>query len=434
MTVNIQFVPPRIPFVDLKTGEINRPWEDFLRSLFTIVGGGSGVIDHATLANLNSAVYTHLSAVNATDLIDGGDTLLHFHASDRNSANFTGTNWTDLTDAGDSALHFHASDRARANHTGTQLLATISDAGTMAGQNANNIAVTGGYINGIHVDSGGVLLKTNAGKLLVRNTGDTADAQIEIASIATGTPDGTKFVRDDGTLAVPAGGGGGSGDVVGPASATDNAIARFDATTGKLIQNSGITIADGASGALSGTNTGDQTSIVGITGTKAEFDTACSDGNFLYSGDAIESSQVSGTTTNDNAAAGVVGEYIESVVDSGSAISLTNGVAKDITSISLTAGDWDVSASIGFLPAATTSITNKKASVSLVSNTRDSTNGRFWGHASAASVDTAIQSIYTSKVLRFSLSSTTTLYLVAEAVFSVSTMTGFGSLSARRVR
>lgn len=40
------------------------------------------------------------------------------------------------------------------------------------------------------------------------------------------------------------GGGGGSGDVVGPASATDNAIARFDSTTGKLIQNSAATIAD----------------------------------------------------------------------------------------------------------------------------------------------------------------------------------------------
>lgn len=36
---------------------------------------------------------------------------------------------------------------------------------------------------------------------------------------------------------------------------------------------------------LSGTNTGDQTTIVGITGTKAQFDTACGDGNFLYVGD-----------------------------------------------------------------------------------------------------------------------------------------------------
>jgi hypothetical protein len=35
-----------------------------------------------------------------------------------------------------------------------------------------------------------------------------------------------------------------SGDVYGPASATDNAIARFDGTTGKIIQNSAVTIAD----------------------------------------------------------------------------------------------------------------------------------------------------------------------------------------------
>jgi len=36
----------------------------------------------------------------------------------------------------------------------------------------------------------------------------------------------------------------GGGDVVGPASATDNAIARFDLTTGKLIQNSAIIVDD----------------------------------------------------------------------------------------------------------------------------------------------------------------------------------------------
>jgi len=46
--------------------------------------------------------------------------------------------------------------------------------------------------------------------------------------------------------------GGGTGDVVGPASATDNAIARFDTTTGKLIQNSAVLIAD-TTGVISGT-------------------------------------------------------------------------------------------------------------------------------------------------------------------------------------
>ena len=40
---------------------------------------------------------------------------------------------------------------------------------------------------------------------------------------------------------------GGTGDVTGPASSTDNAIARFDSTTGKIIQNSTVTVADDGS-------------------------------------------------------------------------------------------------------------------------------------------------------------------------------------------
>lgn len=74
--------------------------------------------------------------------------------------------------------------------------------------------------------------------------------------------------------------GGASGDVVGPASSTNNHVAFFDGATGKLLKDSGLT--------LSGTNTGDQTSIVGISGTKAQFDTALSDGNFLYVGDITQ--------------------------------------------------------------------------------------------------------------------------------------------------
>ena len=43
------------------------------------------------------------------------------------------------------------------------------------------------------------------------------------------------------------------GDVVGPASSTDNAVARFDSTTGKLIQNSVVTVGD--TGAVAGVTT-----------------------------------------------------------------------------------------------------------------------------------------------------------------------------------
>lgn len=41
-----------------------------------------------------------------------------------------------------------------------------------------------------------------------------------------------------------AAGGGGTGDVSGPASSTDNALARFDGATGKAIQSSLVTLSD----------------------------------------------------------------------------------------------------------------------------------------------------------------------------------------------
>jgi hypothetical protein len=67
----------------------------------------------------------------------------------------------------------------------------------------------------------------------------------------TPTPD-TTVILDRG-IAGPVGPQG-PGDVDGPASSTDNAVARFDGTTGKLIQNSVVTIAD-TTGNMAGVGT-----------------------------------------------------------------------------------------------------------------------------------------------------------------------------------
>lgn len=56
------------------------------------------------------------------------------------------------------------------------------------------------------------------------------------------------------------GGSGGIGDVVGPSSSTDNAVARFDGTTGKVIQNSGVIIDD--SNNLTGLNSLTTTTLI----------------------------------------------------------------------------------------------------------------------------------------------------------------------------
>jgi hypothetical protein len=71
------------------------------------------------------------------------------------------------------------------------------------------------------------------------------------AELALNYADGKLYFKNSsGVVTLLASAAGASGDVVGPASATDNALARFDTTTGKLIQNSVGILSD--AGALSG--------------------------------------------------------------------------------------------------------------------------------------------------------------------------------------
>lgn len=90
------------------------------------------------------------------------------------------------------------------------------------------------------------LTATQATAILNAMVGDSGSGGTKGLVPAPGAGDAAanKFLKADGTFAVPAGGVGGLGDVVGPASATDNALVRFDTTTGKLIQNSPITVDD----------------------------------------------------------------------------------------------------------------------------------------------------------------------------------------------
>jgi hypothetical protein len=138
-----------------------------------------------------------------------------------------------------------------------------------------------------------------------------------------------------------------------------------------------------------------------------------------------------GVTTNSNAAAGNIGEYIS---QGAAGISVSAGVPADVCSISLTAGDWDVWGTIGTSPAGTTLTSLFAGWISTTSATAPSApnNGAYFTVMPPSVAGN--QSILPTGMTRLSLASTTTVYLSAQVNFTTSTCTIFGFIGARRVR
>jgi hypothetical protein len=93
-----------------------------------------------------------------------------------------------------------------------------------------------------------------ANKIILKKSSVVAKVPVpgdlEIGEIAVNLADAKLYTKNAGGTVIQLGGGSGSGDVVGPSSSTDNAVARFDSTTGKLIQNSAVVIDDNGNTAL----------------------------------------------------------------------------------------------------------------------------------------------------------------------------------------
>lgn len=142
---------------------------------------------------------------------------------------------------------------------------------------------------------------------------------------------------------------------------------------------------------------------------------------------------VKGTATNDAAATGLVGEYVESVV---SAVSFpTSTEYGDLTSISLTAGDWDVSL-VALSDANGATVTSWAIGIS--TTTGNATTGLVGGSNWLVAVNPPVAGSYNAAEsipnYRMSLSGTTTVYAKFSGDYSVATPNGSGRLSARRVR
>jgi hypothetical protein len=161
-------------------------------------------------------------------------------------------------------------------------------------------------------------------------------------------------------------------------------------------------------------------------------DQTLSTGNVIFS---TSGKGIQGTTTNNSADAGVVGEYVSSSVGN-TTVTLTTGVTANLTSISLTAGDWDVQGNVGFDTATTANLTYWYAGVTKTSATLE--GGYFQATNMVAPTGGAVFGANAfslpSPVARISLSATTTVYLITNVGFTVAAVKAGGMIKARRVR
>lgn len=157
--------------------------------------------------------------------------------------------------------------------------------------------------------------------------------------------------------------------------------------------------------------------------------------------DAAGAVGIRGTATDNTASAGFVGEYKSAQTLFASPVALTSGATISVASISLPAGDWDVSGHLGIITAATTSVTG----LSALLITGEENSGVYYSDAVSSTrlvYPTAVvfntgangTPIIAPNTRRLSISTGTNIYLAAYCSFTVSTMSAFGIISARRVR
>jgi hypothetical protein len=142
---------------------------------------------------------------------------------------------------------------------------------------------------------------------------------------------------------------------------------------------------------------------------------------------------VQGTTTNDSTQAGSVGEFISATVLVGSAVALTSNTATNITSISLTAGDWDVSGNVFLNPAGGTVLNQFVvwvSSTSAATPTAPNQGGEQTWNGSL----TGLPLGFGAGPMRFSLSGTTTIFLSTLVVWTTAQPGAYGFIRARRIR
>jgi hypothetical protein len=154
------------------------------------------------------------------------------------------------------------------------------------------------------------------------------------------------------------------------------------------------------------------------------------------SGTCTTTGQIPGEPSTGSASAGNIGEIVDGTVAL-SSVSLSTGTAVNLTSISLTAGDWEVYSTCYYTPNTATTVSNLQCSTNTTTATIDATPGAFGEYALNSTVLSSsgnIHGVSPGQPKRYSLSTTTTVFLVSNQVFGVSTLLGGGKIHAIRER
>lgn len=322
--------------------------------------------------------------------------------------------------------------------------------GGSAGAEALRAVTTASAVNWLQV--GGAV--TGSGPVI---SAQGPDSNINVTVQAKGT----------GTTVVSA--GGGTQFAVANTASAVNYVQATGGATGTSPQlsaqgsdaNAGITyIAKGTSGHVFDTNGGTPQFIVSnttgatryltVTGSNGGNPQITTNAGFIGLGVALAPSTTAGivgTTLADNANAGSVGEFICAQVSNGGSptgcatnsstpVSLTSGTPANVTSVSLSAGDWDCRGAVYFNPGATTTLTLAGGWISTASATVPANGNASGAEYFTSSQIQAAQGAFGWPVgtLRVNVSSTTTVYLSSYAGFGTSTLAANGFIGCRRVR
>jgi hypothetical protein len=271
---------------------------------------------------------------------------------------------------------------------------------------------------------------TSAGRAIIAATADT-DGMIGVVLSGAGTT-GSVQIATDGVVTCAFDGTATTGDYVqisgSVAGDCKDTGSSSRPTSGQVIGR----VVIGGSGAASYT-IAMQVGAPQSSGTGTVTSVTCFGTAITSTGTCTTIGQLPGTATNDNAAAGNVGEY-QSASAAASAVSLTSGTIANCVTLSLTAGDWDVSGNVIYTGNTSTTIAYSRGSVSVASATEGAITSTFNGANLAYFATIGPNYTVFAPVARVSLVTTSNVFIEGLAAFSVSTLTCGGNIRARRVR